>query len=610
MPLRDDQIAQVLAPIGGPPLTASELRDDPAYHKVRTAQREDPDLPQGALARERKMAEPAQVISGATDLLARKAKDLQLAAWLAEALLKRDGFGGFAQGLAVIRDLVANQWDVLVGDADLRAGPLDWLGGKLDVPVRQVPITRGGYSYVAFQTSRQLPTEAEAEGNRDKRAARDTAAEEGRPLPDAVDKDIEETPKAFYASLAADLDACVAAVTALELDCDRQFVDDAPAFGRLRGALEEVRRFVGPVLARKRQLEPDPPPVATAETVAPPPAAGGREAGDWSLDGARGSQLDGAHPESLVATAAHRLRGADPTSPVPYLLLRALRWGELRRTPGTIDPRLLEAPPTALRTQLKQLFLASRWAELLELGEGVMAAAHGRGWLDLQRYTVTACEGLGAAYDPAAAAVRDELRVLLRAAPWLPEATLMDETPTANAETRAWLVSSGVAAPGQPASNGADQLAPNPHNGHGDMASTAWSWENGAPPPRRDAMLRARAELEQGRPNRAIGLLVEELAREQSPRGRFLRQTQIASVMVGAGLEGVAQPILEQLLEQIEEHKLEAWEAGDLVAEPLVLLCRCIDKLDGDQDERQKLYLRVCRLDPLQAIALHAAASG
>jgi type VI secretion system protein ImpA len=239
-----------------------------------------------------------------------------------------------------------------------------------------------------------------------------------------------------------------------------------------------------------------------------------------------------------------------------------------------------------------------------------MAAPHGRGWLDLQRYTVTACERLGATYDPVVAAVRDELRVLLRAAPWLPEATLMDETPTANAETRAWLVSQGVAAPNQAGSNGGDQLAPSTHNGHGDTVSTGLSWEYGAPPPQRDALLRARTELEQGRPNRAIGLLVEELAREQSPRGRFIRQTQIASLMVGAGLEGVAQPILERLLEQIEEHKLEAWEAGDLIAEPLVLLCRCIDKLDGDQDDRQKLYLRVCRLDPLQAITLHAAAPG
>ena len=610
MPLRDDQIAQLLAPIGGPPLTASELRNDPAYHKVRTAQREDPDLPQGALARERKMADPAQVISGATDLLATKAKDLQLAAWLAEALLKRDGFGGFAQGLAVIRDLVASQWDVLVGDADLRAGPLDWLGGKLDVTVRQVPITRGGYSYVAYQTSRQLPTETAAEGNRDKRAARDTAVEQGNPLPEAVDKDIEETPKAFYASVAADLDACVAAVTALESECDRQFVDDAPAFTRLRAALEDVRRFVGPVLARKRELEPDPPTAATPAAVAPLPTSDLREPDDRSLDAVRDPQLDGADPGGLVAAAAHRMRAADPTSPVPYLLLRALRWGELRRTPGTIDPRLLEAPPTALRTQLKQLFLAGRWADLLELGEAVMAAPHGRGWLDLQRYTVTACERLGATYDPVVAAVRDELRVLLRAAPWLPEATLMDETPTANAETRAWLVSQGVAAPNQAGSNGGDQLAPNTHNGHGDTVSTGLSWEYGAPPPQRDALLRARTELEQGRPNRAIGLLVEELAREQSPRGRFIRQTQIASLMVGAGLEGVAQPILERLLEQIEEHKLEAWEAGDLIAEPLVLLCRCIDKLDGDQDDRQKLYLRVCRLDPLQAITLHAAAPG
>ena len=95
-----------------------------------------------------------------------------------------------------------------------------------------------------------------------------------------------------------------------------------------------------------------------------------------------------------------------------------------------------------------------------------------------------------------------------------------------------------------------------------------------------------------------------ELARERSPRGRFVRQTQIAYVMVEAGLDAVARPILEKLVSTIDDRGLEDWESGPLVAQPMSLLCRVLDRLADGSGDRDGLYLRICRLDPLQAIAL------
>jgi type VI secretion system protein ImpA len=296
---------------------------------------------------------------------------------------------------------------------------------------------------------------------------------------------------------------------------------------------------------------------------------------------------------SRVIAAARFLRRAEPHNPAPYLMLRGLRWGEVRAHGPALDPKLLEAPSTATRARLKGLLLDRRWAELLETAEGVMGTPHGRGWLDLQRYVATACTELGPAYDFVAAAIRADLRALLAAVPRLPEMTLMDDTPAANAETQAWL--RGEALWGAPASativdhgrgNGTDPS-------HGDASHSAYA--------------RATTELRAGRPERAIEVLMHELARERSARGQFIRKTQMARIMVDAGLEAVAMPILRELLDRIDTHKLEEWEAGELVAQPMVLLCRCIDRLDGDQPLRQSLYLRVCRLDPLQAIAFTTA---
>jgi type VI secretion system protein ImpA len=97
-------------------------------------------------------------------------------------------------------------------------------------------------------------------------------------------------------------------------------------------------------------------------------------------------------------------------------------------------------------------------------------------------------------------------------------------------------------------------------------------------------------------------MLMREASQEKSDRARFLRKSQAATVMVDAGLEPVAVPILEEMLEQIEKHGLEEWEAGETVAQPLGLMYRCLKQLDGDESTAESLYLRVCRLDPMQAI--------
>jgi type VI secretion system protein ImpA len=98
-------------------------------------------------------------------------------------------------------------------------------------------------------------------------------------------------------------------------------------------------------------------------------------------------------------------------------------------------------------------------------------------------------------------------------------------------------------------------------------------------------------------------MLMRDVARQKTSRARFLSQVQLAHVMVDAGHDAVAMPVLEQLLEAIETHKLEDWEAGDVVAAPLALMYRAIERTTGDESARQALYLRICRLDPLQAIS-------
>ena len=66
----------------------------------------------------------------------------------------------------------------------------------------------------------------------------------------------------------------------------------------------------------------------------------------------------------------------------------------------------------------------------------------------------------------------------------------------------------------------------------------------------------------------------------------------------------MAYPILQELAREIESRRLEDWESSELVAQPLVLLFHCIDRLKLDAADKQKIYGQICRLDPVQAARL------
>jgi type VI secretion system protein ImpA len=601
MPLRGD----LVSPIPGPNPAGVDLRYDPIYDRIKEARHQDDDAPQGDWQRARKTADYGLVSKLAGDALATRSKDLQLAAWLTEAQLRREGFGGLRAGLEFLRALLVRYWDDLYpqledGDPELRAAPLSWIGLTLPPAIRSVPLNHNGHDFFKFKESRIVGYEAEAASDPKKLLARQQALEEGRLTAEEFDKGFDATPKDWYKQVASDLDGCVEALGDLDRVGRERFGDTAPNFIRLQDTLAEVQRAIRQLLTKKLELDPDPleptpgvnptvPGASPDSLVAstPAPDAGvarpvlGYEATDREDAAAR------------AIGAARFLRRSEPRNPASYLILRGFRWGELRGQGPRPDPRLLEAPSGQVRTQLRALLLDANWAQLLETAETVMATPVGRGWLDLQRYVLSACEGLGGEFEPVSRAIRGELRALLADIPTLPTMTLMDDMPTANEETQQWLRQQGL--------NGAQ-----PPEGEAEGQALAMGTNGHATADR--ALERAMAEVRAGRAQRGIQLLMDELTKEKTPRSRFLRRTQIARIMVDNGLEAIAVPILVELLALVENHKLSDWEAGGLVAEPMALLYRCIEKLPpevvaGDHS-KDTLYPRICSLDPLQAMAL------
>jgi type VI secretion system protein ImpA len=261
MLLRED----ILAPIAGDNPSGIDLRYDTKlliYDKIREARRQDDGLAQGDWQSERKTANYPSVVKLAQDTLATVSKDLQLAAWLTEALLATEQYAGLCQGLTLCNTLLANFWETIYpviedGDRELRAKPLSWMGSMLDVPVRSAPLVSEGYSWFAYKDSRVVGFEDQAKTDKD-RKTRAKLIEDGKIAPEAFDKAFADTPKAFYLKAEKDLDKCLDGLESLEKFCDEHFEDDAPPFGKLKTALTDVRHTVHSLLEKKREKEPDP----------------------------------------------------------------------------------------------------------------------------------------------------------------------------------------------------------------------------------------------------------------------------------------------------------------------------------------------------------------
>lgn len=596
MPLRED----ILSPIAGENPSGIDLRYDTKLlivDKIKEARREDDTLAQGEWQSARKTANYPLVVQLAQEGLATVSKDLQLSGWLTEALLRTEGFGGLRQGLELTYRLLAEFWDVVYpaiedGDFELRARPLAWLGSALDLPVRSAPLVSAGYSLLVCQASRVVGYEDQAKTEKEKQT-RNALLKDGKIAPEVFDKAFVETAKGFYRQAEKDLDESLAVVSKLEAFCDEKFADDAPGFGKLRAALTDVRHAVHGFLDKKREAEPDPPEEAAAPEA---PAASAEAAGEDELESGKGmSEGEPADRRQAIArlmAAATFLRRQEPQSPAPYLLLRAFRWGELRGASRLKDSALLEAPPTELRQQIKRLALAKRWAELLETGEQAFALAGSRAWLDLQRLSVAACRALGKEYEAIAAAIESELRTLLHDLPELLEATLLDDTPAANPETRAWLRGLSAGA----------QTAAREEEGPGETAHA-----NGVPAwlaPAMDAYTLAKDALAAGQEEKAFALMRGEVAKQSSGRRRFRRRMQMAELAIAAGKDSIAQPLLEDIAAAVENHKLDDWEEPEELARDLSRLMRYSKKIQSSSSDKQKLFERICRLDPVQALSV------
>ncbi len=256
-------ITALLTPIPGENSAGTSLRYDPVYDEIQEARRADDLLDRGDWQQEIKVSDWDKVFSLCVSALTERSKDLQIGAWLLEALSSTEGFEGLHAGLQVMTGLLEQFWDNVFpeiedDDLDYRVGPLEFLNDKVWLVIKQIPLTdprsTAGYSWLQWQESRQ---ETSAE---DKVSAED------------FDRAVRNCTKSFYQTLTAQVADCLAEFQRLDQIVDEKFGREAPRLAEFRTALEDCKLLVSKILKEKKQQEPDSPDSETGAEEAEAPA--------------------------------------------------------------------------------------------------------------------------------------------------------------------------------------------------------------------------------------------------------------------------------------------------------------------------------------------------
>ncbi|HXQ70817.1 MAG TPA: type VI secretion system protein TssA [Pyrinomonadaceae bacterium] len=326
-------IQALLSPIPGDNPVGENLQYSTVHDEIREARRAEDTLPQGDWEHKTKAAQWTIVIELSTAALANRTKDLQISAWLSEALVHLYGFVGLRDGLKVIRGLHERYWDHVYpviedNDLDARANILSLLDKLLEFPLKSLPLTKSGsgfeYSYFQWEESTKFDfpenmESLEAEAYDRLTQLKMQAEAEKKTTGEVWRKAKGLSPRVFYEQTYGIVIECWQEFEALDKVMDEKFGRQTPGLGTLKKSLDSIRTLVEKLVKEKRFLEPDPPSDGTAQVIS---------------EGTVMSEMTGpvrSREEALkrLAEVAHYFQTNEPHSPVAYLVQRAIKWGQM-----------------------------------------------------------------------------------------------------------------------------------------------------------------------------------------------------------------------------------------------------------------------------------------
>lgn len=327
-----EQFQAYLSPISREMPSGRSLRYDPVYDQITLARKqEDVSLPQGVWKREFKYADWPAVHKLCADVLKTKSKDLQVAAWLAEAWLHERGIRGFAEGVQLMHTLSEKFWDsihpVIDADgADYRLSPIHWLNEKISEQMNLYAIsdpdkdTLSHYSFAEYDYLQNHGGKPFSKS--DKNTSKEMTFE-------ALQASIKATANYFYEILYKDALDTIAIIEGYEAFLTQKLPAEAVSLYQLRTSLGKFRDCMLSVL-KERDLLAGQPKTIQLQAEEKPEVLIMKEESTQINKPKTGGYLDSREQAyAMLAEIAEYLQSIEPHSPTPYLLKKAITWGNM-----------------------------------------------------------------------------------------------------------------------------------------------------------------------------------------------------------------------------------------------------------------------------------------
>jgi type VI secretion system protein ImpA len=254
----------------------------------------------------------------AIEALAVKSKDLRLACWLIEALVRKEetGFAGLRDGMALLNGLVNQYWDGLHPRPDeegvsTTVAPINNLNGEsgpgvLVYPLTQIPLTAAGDAGPFALCDYQEAAEIEGIADPDRKQAR---LSQSHCTMSKFESAARRTPPAQIEARVAELTACNDEWLKLGTTLSEKCGNHAPAMSRIRDLITTALGILEPYREKAA------------------PAAEGEKDGATTGDVVDGALAGREQAFREMERVARFFERTEPHSFLSFALRRLVRWG-------------------------------------------------------------------------------------------------------------------------------------------------------------------------------------------------------------------------------------------------------------------------------------------
>ncbi|WP_086931407.1 type VI secretion system protein TssA [Agarilytica rhodophyticola] len=335
-------VESLLQPISEDSPTGDDIREDrsaTSQYQIIKSERNQARAAERQSIHDGESTEAAQhwqkITELAPQIIQENSKDLEVASWYAEAMIRRYGFAGLRDAFSLIQGLLENFWENLHPMPDeygieTRVSCLSGLNGEgaegvMIAPIRKVQLTEGENPgpYSLWQYHQALDIQKAP----DEEARQAKIASLGFDL-DEIDKSVTQSSETFYVDIRDDIESCIEIYKSVGLKLDELCgIHEAPPTRTIVEILTECLGVVNHIGKLKLPTE-----AGEVENDAGGESAGGENAGAAATQQvvvAKGPIANRDDAFKQLIEIAEFFRKTEPHSPVSYVLQKAVKWGNM-----------------------------------------------------------------------------------------------------------------------------------------------------------------------------------------------------------------------------------------------------------------------------------------